>query len=203
MNGYRQGGHGDPQTEDLSFSWRAVTVAYQGARGPAGFTTTNADQAAADAPVCAQLTDHAGNADTVAGYLDLPAAPGESLAKAHADEIELQSFCFAASTNTPGDASFGSFTVEKRYDRATPVLLGHMAGSKVGPLGDATVTLTRPIPAGGVEDFLTFKFGGVRPDGYRQGGDGDPLAEDVSFDWDTVAVDYRPQLAGDTWSHTR
>jgi type VI protein secretion system component Hcp len=203
MNGYRQGGHGDPQIEDVSFSWRSVTVTYQGARGAAGFTTTNPDaDAAVDAPVCAQLNNDTADSPGVTGFLDLPAAPGESTSKAHLNEIELQSFCFTSSTASPGGATFGSFTVEKRYDRSTPVLLDHMANAK-STLGAGTVTLTRPSQAGGVEDFLTFKFAGVRPDGFRQGGQGDPLAEDVSFDWTSVAVDYRPNVAGDTWSVTR
>jgi type VI secretion system Hcp family effector len=202
VTGYRQGGHGDILTDDVSFSWQQVAVAYQGASGPSGFTYTNPDATRAEGEAaCGELRDDDAPPSGVVGYLDMPAAPGDSTSKAHTGEIELRSFCFPGAAGGTG-ASFGSFTIEKRYDRSTPVLLGNMTDAK-GPLGAATITLTRPLATGGVEDFLTYKFDGVRVDGYRQGGQGDPLDEDVSFDWQQVDVDYRPATAGDTWSYEK
>lgn len=75
--------------------------------------------------------------------------------------------------------------------------------SAKGPLGAATVTLRRPAALGGFEDFLTYKFDGVRVDGYRQGGHGDLQGEDVSFDWSRVDLDYRPDVPGDAWSYEK
>jgi type VI secretion system Hcp family effector len=202
VTGYRHGGHGDALTDDVSFSWGQVAVAYQGPAGPSGFTYVNPDAARAEAePACADLRDENAATGGVVGYLDMPSAPGDSTSKAHPGDVELRSFCLAGTGGSTG-AAFGSFTVEKLYDRSTPVLLDHMTDAK-GTLGSASVILSRPLPAGGVEDFVTYKFDGVRVDGYRQGGHGDPLGEDVSFDWEQVHLDYRPGTAGDTWSFDR
>jgi type VI protein secretion system component Hcp len=202
VRGYRHGGHGDVVTEDLAFSWGQVAVAYQGPSGPVGFTYTNPDAEAGEtAPACADLRDDDTTAPgAVTAFLDLQGVPGESISKGHEGEIALRAFCLPGGASANG-ATFGSFTVEKLYDRSTPVLLDQMAKAKV-PQADATITLTRPGPLG-TESFLTYKFSGVRPDGYRQGGNGDPLHEDVSFDWQSVEADYRPGTAGDTWSFTR
>jgi type VI protein secretion system component Hcp len=200
VRGYRHGGHGDVVTEDLAFSWGQVAVAYQGTGGPTGFTYANPDAQADDsAPACADLRDDAPAGTGVAAYMELQNVPGEATAKGHENEISLRGFCLPGGTSGSG-ATFGSFTVEKLYDRSTPVLLDQMTKAKAQ--GDATITFTRP-GALGTESFLTYKFSGVRPDGYRQGGNGDPLDEDVSFDWRSVDADYRPGNSGDTWSFTR
>jgi type VI protein secretion system component Hcp len=179
-----------------------VAVAYQGQSGPAGFTYTNPDAEAGEAaPACADLRDDAAATGPVAAFLDLQGVPGETTSKGHENEIALRSFCLPGAANANGLATFGSFTVEKLYDRSTPVLLDQMAKFKAQ--GDATITLTRPSQFGPSEEFLTYKFAGVRPDGYRQGGNGDPLHEDVSFDWQSVTADYLPRTAGDTWSFAR
>jgi type VI protein secretion system component Hcp len=210
VDGYREGGHGDPLQEDVSFAWSKLDVSYQ-RQNPDGSLGTpivyevagpSSGDASASTPRCADITSTAAPASSGSASdmsLKLTGAPGEATSKLHKDEIALESFCFGG-TNTDAatgtapkgasTASFGSFTVQKRVDTSSPVLLGDL--DQGTSITSGVLSFTR-VSTG--TDFLKYTFSGLHVDGYRQGGHGDPFVEDVSFAWDKVAGSYTPQNA--------
>jgi type VI secretion system secreted protein Hcp len=100
--------------------------------------------------------------------------------------------CFAGSparTGGGGPGGFSSFTVQKLYDKSSPQLAKDLASGQ--DLGTGTVFFRSAGQA--QQQFLTFKFTGLHVDGYRQGGHGSPLEEDVSLGWSGVDMAYSRQ----------
>ena len=191
VDGYRQGGDADAGTDDVSFSWSSLhaiykTVSASGAtptQPPVDFTNTTPTPTAA--PRSVDLTTKAAPATSASDlHLKLAGIPGEAVAKLHASEIDATGFCFAGG----GSGTFGSFTVQKLYDKSSgPIAKALQQGTSIS---DGTVTLTS---VGQIPQYLTFAFKGLQVDGYRQGGHGSPLQEDVSLSWRDVQVTYTPQ----------
>jgi type VI protein secretion system component Hcp len=192
VDGYRQGGDADAATDDVSFSWSSLHAVYKTVDAKGATTSqppvdfTNATPTPANAPRCADLTTKAAPATSSSDlHLKLNDIRGDSVTKLHPDEIDATGFCFAGG----GTGKFGSFTVQKLYDRSSGPLTKALQDGT--PIGDGTVAFTS---AGQTQrDYLKFAFKGLEVDGYRQGGHGSPLQEDVSLHWDTVQVTYTPQ----------
>jgi type VI protein secretion system component Hcp len=122
-----------------------------------------------------------------------PAIQGDSKSATHTGGIDLEGFCLPGA----GGPRFGPFTVQKLYDRSSPALLQRMADGTLLPT--VTVSFVQVGPSGSAE-WLTYKFSDVRVAGYRAGGHGNPLAEDLAFSWGKVEATYK--LAGHTTSFT-
>ncbi|HTE63254.1 MAG TPA: type VI secretion system tube protein Hcp, partial [Solirubrobacteraceae bacterium] len=177
----------------------------QGAQGETGATGSQGPMGPAGpqgppgvlplAPACDDLSSSAPAAPASPDanvYLDIPGIPGEATAKAHENAIDTRSFCFTGAPATGAGAGaerFGTFTIQKRYDRSSPRLLDSMVTGK-GP-SSATFSFERMTAKGVMEQFLTYKFTDLHVTGYRQGGHGDTLTEDVSFSWQEVNVHYQ------------
>lgn len=208
VDGYRVGGHGTPLGEDVSLAWSALDVSYrqQNPDGSLGSPVTysyagpNAgDPAATAEPLCDDLSSDAPAASpgAIDVALDGTGIDGEVTSKLHPRAIGLQGFCFDGAApaaagdgggTAAGKASFGSFTIQKLYDKSSPKLMQAMGDGSVIPAG--TIVFTRQSTG---QDFLTFKFAELRVEGYRQGGRGNPLGEDLQLGWGKVGVAYRPQ----------
>lgn len=200
VDGYRQGGDGDSRADAVSFSWNDLTETYKVvdstgatvAQPPVHFVNTAPTPTTA--PRCMDLTTDAAPRSSAADlHLRLAGIQGEALAKAHASEIDINAFCFAGgspgATGGGGPGGFGSFTVQKLYDKSSAPIAQHLATGD--PITSGQVTFTS---AGQTQqDFLTYKFGDLHVDGYRQGGHGTALQEDVAFRWGSVTMSYRPQ----------
>jgi type VI protein secretion system component Hcp len=192
VDGYRQGGDDDASTDDVSFSWTSLNQQYKtvDAKGgtspqpPVSFTNTAPTPSAA--PRCMDLTTKAAPATSSSDlHLRLNGIQGDSITKLHPNEIDATGFCFSGG----GTGTFGSFTVQKLYDKSSGPLMKAMSDGT--SISDGTVSFTS---AGQVQqDYLKFAFKGLQVDGYRQGGHGSPLQEDVSLHWDTVTVTYSAQ----------
>jgi type VI protein secretion system component Hcp len=192
VDGYRQGGDDDASTDDVSFSWASLDQQYKtvdakggtSAQPPVSFTNTTPTPSTA--PRCMDLTTKAAPATSSSDlHLRLNGIAGEATTKGHANEIDATGFCLAGG----GTGTFGSFTVQKLYDKSSGPLMKALSDGTGIP--DGTVTFTS---AGQTQrDYLKFDFKGLEVDGYRQGGHGTPLQEDVSLHWDGVTVTYTPQ----------
>ncbi len=147
---------------------------------------TNAAPTPPDAPRCMDLTTKAAPATSSSDlHLRLNGIQGDSITKLHPNEIDATGFCFSGG----GTGKFGSFTVQKLYDKSSGPLMKAMSDGT--SISDGTVSFTS---AGQIaQDYLKFDFKGLQVDGYRQGGHGSPLQEDVSLHWDSVTVSYKPQ----------
>ena len=185
VDGYRQGGDDDASTDDVSFSWTSLDQQYKtvDAKGgtpqpqpPVSFTNTTPTPSTA--PRCMDLTTKAAPATSSSDlHLRLNGIQGDSITKLHPNEIDATGFCFSGG----GAGKFGSFTVQKLYDKSSGPLMKAMSDGT--PISDGTVSFTS---AGQIQqDYLKFAFKGLKVDGYRQGGHGSPLQEDVSLHWDT------------------
>lgn len=199
VDGYRQGGDGDAGSDTVSFSWTALNGNYRtfnatgGVSSQTPFSFVNRSPSPTTAPRCMDLDTKAAPAQTAADlYLKLTGIPGESTAKLHPNEIEANGFCFAGG----GSGTFGSFTVQKLYDRSSGPLMGALEDGT--PIGDGTLSFTKAGTS--PHDFLTFAFKGLSVDGYRQGGHGTPLQEDVSLRWQRVSVTYSVQNPDGTFT---
>jgi type VI protein secretion system component Hcp len=193
VDGFHQGGQGDPDRDAVTFSWRRLRSSYDVLDSKGGTTASeNADfQNVSPIPTAEPRCD-----DTTTS--DAPGAPplnidvsmslagfiGESNHKGGGSD--LNSFCLAG-----GPSGFGSFAIQKLYDRASPKLPQFLADQT--PITNGTVTFTSSGKS--QADFLTYKFSDLAVDGYRQGGHGNPLQEDVSFPFGRVVVSYRSQNA--------
>lgn len=195
--GFEDGDHGDPTQAAVTFSWDRVGESYTqlGATGEVlntgGGNIENQDPVPTAAPRCPDLTSQAPPDQPPSGIsvrLKLQDVPGEDAA--HDSAIDVNSFCFAGAPNMPdgagGPAHFASFTIQKHYDLASGRLAEFMADTI--DVGDGTLTLSRST--GTPTDYVSYQFKGLRVVGYRQGGHGTPLQEDVTFAWSSVVLTY-------------
>jgi type VI secretion system secreted protein Hcp len=205
VDGYRQGDKRNARAAAISFSWSGLSEQYKLVDAKGGTTNgptasfTNTSPTPAAAPRCASLSSDSGTAASdVDMTLRLLGIPGESTSSKHANEIDVDGFCFAGgvptATNGGGPGGFGSFTISKAYDRSSPVLAGDLASGTAIDSGTLTFTKRGTTPV----DFMTFAFKGLKVDGYRQGGHDSPLADDVSFGWAHLDMTYKPQDAKGT-----
>jgi type VI secretion system secreted protein Hcp len=130
-------------------------------------------------------------------------AKGESTDAKHTNEIELTAFSFSISNPSTvgsattgsggGKASFSTFNVVKRTDKASAVLLQMCAS---GDHFDKAQVVLRKAGGKNPLEYLIYTFEQVYVDGIQwQGttGSGDTPAESVSFSFATVHAKYVPQ----------
>ena len=67
-------------------------------------------------------------------YLNIPGIPGDSTVKAHANQIDVQTFSWGV-TNPTGTASFGNLNITKFVDPASPLLMKAVAAGNHVPDG--------------------------------------------------------------------
>jgi type VI protein secretion system component Hcp len=202
VDGYRQGDERNAREAAISFSWSNLSEQYhsidsKGGVGPGATASfANTSPTPTSAPRCVSTTSDTSPAATDVGmHLQLFGVPGESTTSNFADQIDVDGFCFAgggpAATDGGGPGGFGSFTVEKAYDRSSPVLADDLASGTAIDSGTLTFTTAGATTA----NFMKFAFKGLKVDGYRQGGHDSPLTDDVSFAWSHVDMSYNPQNA--------
>lgn len=190
VDGYRFGGHGDSD-EDVSFTWSKVGVT----TGSAALQELTAPPVKARTqPRCDQLTttEPAAAATSYQGFLKIASIPGSSVDDKHANEIDVRSLCFGASTQTT--PRYLSFTMTKPADRATgPLLNAFTTGADVGT---TSIVLRR---VGGVSNDL-LRITMERPviDAMRTGGRGGNLHDDVSVGFASATITYLQQTASGT-----
>jgi type VI secretion system secreted protein Hcp len=140
-------------------------------------------------------------------FLKIDGIPGESVDKAHKDEIELESFSWGETNSgapQPGGGGGGAGKVQIQdlhvvalVNKASPTLMLACATGK--HLKQAVLTARK---AGkGQQEFLVFKFSDVLVSSYQIGGSshGDQLPTDqVSFNFAKIEMEFRPQKADGT-----
>ena len=126
----------------------------------------------------------------------------------HKDWVDVLSFSFgvtqptsalaAGAARTVERASFGNFTIVKRLDKATPILM--LACVSGEHFAEATIVMRK---AGGTQqEFLRYTLqdcliSSVRPGGSATGGEALPL-EEVSFSFSKIKWEYIAQKADGT-----
>ncbi|MGZ4279260.1 MAG: type VI secretion system tube protein Hcp [Solirubrobacteraceae bacterium] len=173
----------------------------QGPQGPAGAL-----------PVAASCDDLTGNgpatpisASTLALSFAASGLTGESTNKTHAAASDIDGFCMTgapASGAGAGARPFGTFTIEKTFDRMSPAFMSRVLDGQPVGTGTGTVFFDRTSTTTAPTTFETFKFGGLRVVGYRLGGHGDVTTEDTTFGWDTLTVSYTSPVSGASTSYT-
>ena len=139
-------------------------------------------------------------------FLKIDGIAGESVDKAHKDEIELESFSWGETNEGagPGGGGGGAGKVQiqdlhfvARVNKASPTLMLACATGK--HLKQAVLTARK---AGkGQQEFLIFKFSDLLVSSYQLGGSahGDTLPIDqVSFNFAKIEMEFRPQKADGT-----
>jgi type VI secretion system secreted protein Hcp len=125
---------------------------------------------------------------------------GESLDNRHRDEIEVLSWSWGVSQSGSighgggggaGKASFNDFTFTHHIDKASPVLMKTCATG--AHIQEATITMRK---AGrGQQEFLIIKMNDVIVTSVHSGGSGDggSTGENVTLQFATVDLEYKPQ----------
>ena len=135
-------------------------------------------------------------------YLKIAGIPGESTAVGHAGEIEIESFSWGASnsgsTSTgggggAGKVSFQDFSFMKSLDKASPLLMSHVATGKHVP----TVALVAVRATGKQQqDYMKITLTDVLISSYQNGGSSGGAATDsFALTFSRIEFEYRPQRA--------
>lgn len=153
----------------------------------------------------AQYSPGATNAVTASDYfLKIEGIPGEATDKAHAGQIELQSFSWGATssgTATAGGAgagkvNFSDFSFSKFQDKASPLLLQFLASGKRIP----EATLYGVSSGKGRVDYMTITMSGVLISSFQSAGSsGGAQMDSVSINFAKIQYEYRPQGADGTF----
>ena len=168
-----------------------------------GPTTSTAaaptDLAGVMAAVAQQSSLAVGSADF---YLKIDGIQGESRAKGHEGQIDVESFSWGVS-NTPaaggagrvGKPKFSDISISKLLDKASPLLMQAVANGKA----NKSVTLYGAA-AGGERsgaDFLTITLSDVLVSSFQESGasGGGGLQDSLSLNFTRITFDYKPQNA--------
>lgn len=122
--------------------------------------------------------------------------PGESTDRDHRDEIDVRSFTWAVTRSTTPGTGAGrpqrtDFEIEKRADRASPVLFGATVSGRAYP----SAVLTVRQPGSTPNEFLRMIFNDLTFTGWQPFGsssDTNRSLERVTFAFRAVAVEYTP-----------
>lgn len=151
----------------------------------------------------AQESDTAANAVSASDYyLKIDGIPGEATDKAHAGQIEIQSFSWGATNSGSvagpgggagaGKVSFSDFSFSKLQDKASPLLLQYVASGK--PI--ARVTLYGVSAGKERVDYMTLTLSDVLISSFQTAGSsGSGPMDSVSLNFAKMSYDYRPQGA--------
>jgi type VI secretion system secreted protein Hcp len=136
-------------------------------------------------------------------FIKFDGVKGESADSKHKDEIDVESWSWGESNagrTGPGGGGGGSGKVEMqdfhfvmRFNRASTSLMKACATGQ--HIKEATLTARK---AGkGQQEYLTFKFSDVLVSSYQTGASeaADFHADQVSFAFSKIEVEYRPQKA--------
>jgi type VI secretion system secreted protein Hcp len=137
----------------------------------------------------------------VDSFLFLTDIDGESVDHKHATEIDILSWSFGAHNSTTSHKSTGSgaggvtindLTVNKRVDKASPILFEKCCTGGIIPAGKITVRKA----GGDALEYLIVDMESVFITGYQVNGtDGaDQLTEQVTLTYKKVGITYAPQL---------
>ena len=125
-------------------------------------------------------------------FLRIEGIEGESTDKAHAREIDVQSYTLGATrgeattTRTrSGSVTFSDFTIVKRMDKSSPKLLEAAATGK-----NHTAAVLSVRRAGEAQDFLRYTLRDVTVTSYQASGASDTPTEQVSLNFGLVEVEY-------------
>lgn len=190
VDGHRFGGHGELD-EDVSFTWTRASVV----TGDAPVQELTAPPVAARTqPRCDELTttEPAVKAVGYDGFLRIVGIPGGSVDDKHANEIDVRTLCFGASTQT--SPRYLSFTMTKPVDRATGRLLN--AFTSGAGVGSTTIVLRRAGAVG--TDVLRIAMEDPVIDAMRTGGRAGNLHDDLSVGFSSATITYLQQTANGT-----
>jgi type VI secretion system secreted protein Hcp len=156
---------------ETALSWSTVGPAgpsgSPGAPGPAGASGAPGASGPAGAPLTGQTAFGLTNSGRT--FLKLDGVDGESKTKGHAGEIEVLSFAVQGGAGSSGAGAgkvkFNEFTITKKIDKASPVLLKSVATGK----HYSKVTLTCRKAGKGQQDFLVIKMNDVVVSSYQTG----------------------------------
>ena len=129
--------------------------------------------------------------------LTIPGIPGEST-RMH-DGIDLMSFSWGVHNPSkvhspePRASIFGDFTVTKRLDKASPLLM--LASAEGQRFGSATLVSSADAGVPGGSPFLTVTLSNVLVSDYHSNGscDGGFPTEQVSFNFGRIRFEYQQQ----------
>ena len=135
-------------------------------------------------------------------YLKIDGIDGESTTKDHDKEIQVMSWSFGASNpTTVGSGGMGAgkvhmqdFHFTKMVDKASPMLFKALATGQ--HIKKATVTVSKPSSDGKSVLFMTYTFEDVMVSSWQNSAD--PLIEEVSFTFQKIMIEYKPQKADGT-----
>ncbi len=132
-------------------------------------------------------------------FMKLDGVQGEAQDKTHKNEIELLSYAFGLHQQGKSDSGLGAgagkvlfedlhFT--KRVDKSTPNLLVNCATGKPS----ATSVITVRKAGGDQQEYLKITMTNVIVSSYNSAGaEGDVPLESISFNFESVKVEYSPQ----------
>jgi type VI secretion system secreted protein Hcp len=134
-------------------------------------------------------------------FLKLDTVDGESVDHAHADEIDILSYSFAAhqtgTSNTGGGSGAGrvsvqDITVTKKVDKSSPMLFLLCCNGKMLTKGFITIRKA----GGDALEYLIVSLEDILITGYQTtGSDGqDQIVEQVTLNFKRCGIIYTPQL---------
>ena len=126
-------------------------------------------------------------------FLKIDGIPGESTDDKHKNEIDVLSFHWGISRDQRGRAQVEDFQVVKYVDAATPLLFDAVCSGQ--HVDDALFSVRRTGKE--QQDFLKIRFEGVLVSSVTPAGTAgtDALMEQVSLDFQSAEIEYRPQRA--------
>jgi len=136
-------------------------------------------------------------------YLKIDGIDGESHAKGHEKQIEIESFSWGVTNSGSsvktgggggaGKASFNDFSFSKLLDKASPLIMQAVASGK----HIKSVTLYGVSADGerGGQDFMTITLSDVLISSYQNAGSGGGggLQDSLSLNFTKITFDYKPQ----------
>ncbi|GAA4342148.1 type VI secretion system tube protein Hcp [Pigmentiphaga soli] len=138
---------------------------------------------------------------SIDAFLKFEGIDGESSREGHENEIDVLSWGWGATNvvarsagggSGVGQASAGDFSFVHHYDKASPTLAKALATGR--PV--ATVTLTSRKAGDGQQDFLKVTFKAVNITSISpSGASGGDITETVSFFYEDIEFEYKPQDA--------
>jgi type VI secretion system secreted protein Hcp len=146
--------------------------------------------------VAAVANESATSAGTTDYYLKIDGVAGESQAKGHEGQIDVEAFSWGATNNGTatkagaGRVAFGDFSFAKLLDKASPLIFQFVAGGKHIP----TVTLFG-VSAGEQQlEYLKITLSDVVISSYQNSGStGGPPSDNFTVNFAKIAFDYKPQ----------
>jgi type VI secretion system secreted protein Hcp len=136
-------------------------------------------------------------------FLKIDGIPGESLAAAHKDEIDVLSWSWGVTGRTSpgggggggaGKASFDDFHFVAAVSKASPALF--LACATGTHIKSAALSGNRGSGKAKLSEFLRYKLADVQVNSLQQAsGEGGPVTDQFSLSYSKVEISYTPQSA--------